>query len=94
MNSGLVGIYAVFLIFVGYRGNAENLLNDVSGDVKGFAPWVLAIIILGALQNVAALKPFVKPFIGLALLSFVLGNYEKVAQQVDQIAGTKLAGAK
>lgn len=92
MNSGLVGLYALYLIFVGYRGNSTALFTDVSEDAKGFAPFVIAIIILASLKNSDTLKPFITPFIGLALLTFVLKNYTKVAVQVDEIAGTHLAG--
>lgn len=92
MSYGLVGLYAFYLIFVGYRGNASELFDAISQDAKGFAPWAVAILVLSALRKVDILKPFVNPFIGLALLTFVLRNYETVTSQIDQISGTHLAG--
>lgn len=94
MNTGLIGLYALFLIFVGYRGNASQLFQYVSEDAKGFSEWVVAILILRALYSVDALKPFVKPFAGLAVLAFVLKNYQVVASQVDAITGTNFAEGK
>jgi len=94
MNTGLIGLYALFLIFVGYRGNAATLFQYVGADPKGFSEWVVAILILRALDSVDSLKPFVKPFAALAVLTFVLENYTTVASQVDAITGTTFAKGK
>lgn len=91
MNSGLIGLYALFLIFVGYRGNGQTLFQYVQTDAKGFSEWIVAILILRALYSVDTLQPFVKPFAGLAVLTFILKNYATVAAQVDQITGTTFA---
>lgn len=93
MSTGLVGLYALFLVFVGYRGNASQLFQYAGEDAKGFSEWVVAILILRALYQSDTLKPFVKPFAILAILTFVLKNYATVAQQVDEITGTHF-GAK
>lgn len=90
MSYGLVGLYALFLIFAGVNGNASALFKDIETDAKGFAPWLLSIIILEALYKVDALKPAIKPFIGLAALTFVLKNYDVVISQVDEITGLHL----
>lgn len=89
MNAGMVGLYALFLVFVGYRGNASPLFQNISVDAKGFSEWVVAILILRALYSIDDLKPFIKPFAGLAVLTFILKNYSTVAQQVDEITGTQ-----
>jgi hypothetical protein len=93
MSYGLVGLYALYLMFVGINGNASALFTDIENDAKGFAPWLLAILVLRALSNSNTLKPVVGPFIGLAVLTFVLKNYGQLVSQVDTITGLTLPGA-
>ncbi len=93
MAYGLVGLYALYLMFVGVNGHASELFTDIEQDAKGFAPWLLAILILRALSNVDQLKPAIKPFIGLAVLTFVVKNYGLMVSQVDEITGLNLPGA-
>lgn len=93
MSYGLVGLYALYLMFVGVNGHASKLFTTVEADAKGFAPWLLAILVLRALSNNNTLKPMVTPFIGLAVLTFVLKNYGQLIAQVDDITGLKLPGA-
>lgn len=93
MSYGLVGLYALYLMFVGVNGHASALFTDIETDAKGFAPWLLAILVLRALSNSNTLKPMVTPFIGLAVLTFVLKNYGQLISQVDEVTGLKLPGA-
>lgn len=85
MSYGLVGAYAIYFILVGINGNSSKLVTLVERDGKNFLVWVLAILVLRALYNVEALRPMVKPFIGLAVLTFVLKNWNNVANQLNQI---------
>lgn len=85
MSYGLVGAYAVYFILVGIHGNSSKLITLVERDGRNFLPWILAILILRALYNVASLRPLVKPFIGLAILTFVLKNWGTFATQLNQI---------
>ena len=94
MSYGLVGLYALYLIFVGVNGHASDLFDNVEKDAKDFAPWLLAIIILEALYKVDSLKPAIKPFIGLAVLTFVLKNFDTVIEQIDDITGLQLPTSK
>lgn len=93
MSYGLVGLYALYLMFVGVNGHASELFTDIEQDAKGFAPWLIAILVLRAMSNSSTLKPVVTPFIGLAVLTFVLKNYGQIIGQVDEITGLKLPGA-
>lgn len=93
MSYGLVGLYAIYFMFVGINGHASTLFKNIEQDAKGFAPWVLAILILRALANVNVLKPAVTPFIGLAVLTFVLRNYGTVVGQINDITDLNLPGA-
>lgn len=85
MSYGLVGLYGIYLMFVGIHGNAGKLVTNVQQDGKNFIPWVLAILVLRAMYASDTLKPMVKPFIGLAALTFFLRNYAKVVTQLNQI---------
>lgn len=93
MSYGLVGLYALYLMFVGVNGHASKLFTDIEQDAKGFAPWLIAILVLRAMSNSDTLKPVVTPFIGLAVLTFVLKNYGQLISQVDDITGLTLPGA-
>lgn len=85
MSYGLVGLYGLYFVFVGINGNSEQLVANVEQDGKNFIPWVLAILVLRAAYSSDTLKPMVKPFIGLAALTFFLRNYAKVVTQLNQI---------
>lgn len=85
MSYGLVGLYGLYFVFVGINGNAGKLATNVQQDGKNFIPWMLAILVLRAAYSSEALRPMVKPFIGLAALTFFLKNYSKVVSQVNQI---------
>jgi hypothetical protein len=85
MSYGLVGAYAIYFILVGINGNSSKLVALVERDGKNFLPWILAILVLRALYNVEGLRPLIKPFIGLAILTFVLKNWNNVATQLNQI---------
>lgn len=90
MAYGLVGLYGLFLIFVGSKGNTVALKNELSQDAKGFSAWLIAILVLRALYSVDAIRPAIKPFMWLAILTFFLKNYGTVVNQIDEITGLKL----
>ena len=87
MNYTLIGLYGIYLLFVGYAGKSSQLTSEIKTDLKGFVPWVIAIIVLRSLYEVDTLKPIVKPFAGLAILAFSLKNYDTIAGQINLIAG-------
>jgi hypothetical protein len=85
MAYGLVGLYGLYFILVGYQGNAKALMANIQEDGKSFVPWILAILVLRAMYSSETLRPMVKPFIVLAALTFVLRNYATVAGQLNQL---------
>jgi hypothetical protein len=87
INAGLIGLYGLYLIFVGIKGNAATLTTQLGRDAKPFFTWILAIVILRGLYNVESIRPLVKPFIGLAVLTFTLKNFSVLGDQVNQITG-------
>lgn len=90
MAYGLVGLYGLYLIFVGYKGNSSQLMQYLAQDGKGFIPWLIAIAVLSALYKSDTLKPVVKPFVFLAVLTFVLKNWPNMANQINTISGKTL----
>lgn len=92
MAYGLIGIYALYLIFVGFNGNAKAVLTDIESDASGFAPWLLAIVALKALASSDTIAPAVRPFIALAIVTFIVKNYGQLVGQLNQITGLKLPG--
>jgi hypothetical protein len=94
MSYGLVGLYGIYLVFVGINHNTKNLVGAIESDIKPFLVWILAIIILSALYSNDKLKPIMKPFIGLVVLVFVLKNYDKIVTQINSITGLKLPTTK
>jgi hypothetical protein len=94
MNSGLVGLYGLYLLFVGYHGNTKTLFTMFGQDAKSFAPVVIAVVILAGLNKSDTLKPFIGPFIGLALLTFALTQYGNIAGNVDNLFGTHFSQGK
>ena len=88
MSYGLVGLYGLYLIFVGINGNSKALQGELAQDGKPFLIWILAIIILRAMYNVDVLRPMIKPFMGLIVLSFVLKNYGNLTSQINAITGS------
>lgn len=90
MNYGLIGLYGLYLIFVGFKGNSKTLLSNLGKDLEGYAAWAIAIVVLKALSESDTLKPVVTPFIALAILTFVLKNYDVLVNQVNDITGLKL----
>lgn len=90
MAYGLIGLYALYFIFVGSKGNESALMTNISGDAKGFSAWLIAILVLRAMYQSDTLRPVVKPFMALAILTFVLKNYNTIVAQVNTITGLNL----
>jgi hypothetical protein len=94
MNYGLVGLYGLYLVFVGANKNTCHLKNYISSDAKEFSIWIVAIVVLKWLDSYDNLKPFVTPFIYLAILTFVLKNYDNLVLELNNITGTQFKAVK
>lgn len=90
MAYGLVGLYGLFFLFVGAKGNAVPMKDEIGQDARGFFPWIMAILILRGLYSIDAIRPIIKPFMFLAVLTFFLKNYGTVTKQVNEITGLNL----
>ncbi len=85
MTGALVGIYGVYFILVAYNGNAKKFFKNIETDIKGYALWIFMILILGALYENETTRPVVKPFITLAVLSFIVMNFDKLKTNLTEL---------
>lgn len=90
MSYGLVGLYALYFIFVGINGNATEMVKAMEQDAKKFAPWLIAILILKALSKSDRIRPIIGPFIALALVTFTLTNYTQIVSQINEVTDLNL----
>lgn len=90
MNFFIVGLFGVYLLLVGSHGNTDKFIKEFGKDGKGFFPWIIAIGIIVALNTSDKLRPVIKPFIALALLTFFVKNFNTIKSQTEQITGLKL----
>lgn len=88
MAYGLIGLYGLYLIFVGYKGNQSALFAALAADGPGFVPWLISVVVLGTAYRSDTLRPVVKPFIALAILAFVLKNWNTLKSQTESVIGT------
>lgn len=85
MTSLFVGLYGVYLLMVGIRGNAGTLMSDLSQDSPNYLPWLVAIIVIALMSEFDATKDIVKPFAALLLLNFLLKNFSTIKQEASTI---------
>lgn len=79
-------IIGLALTWAGVKGNAGKLGSLVVEDFKsGFLYWVLAIVAIGAVGQVPALKTFSNWFLVLVILAFVLHNKNIIANAESAI---------
>ena len=67
----LLLITGMYLFFVVYQGNAQNLVNFLMGQ-KGFLVWAVALVIYYALSQIQTAKPFVEMFGAIVLTAFAI----------------------
>lgn len=85
MNGLILGLYGVYLLWVGVTGKSENLLDEVDADMPGFIPWALSIVALIVLAQSDATAKLVKPFIALLILNFILRNFTNLKTQLAKL---------
>lgn len=81
----------IFLIFLGvalmllaWQNNQGVFISQVGQDFSsGFFPWFGAVLAIGALGYIPALKGFTRGILGLILLVFVLANGSGIFQQLQ-----------
>jgi len=92
MTSLFVGIYGLFLVLVGVRGNAGALTDELSEDAPQYLPWLIAIVVLALMSEFEGTKTLVKPFALLLLLNFGLSNFETIQSEVSKVYNLSMDG--
>lgn len=67
-------IIGLVVIVAGVRGTETSLLSLLSNDIKGFAPWFVAILVIGALGYIKAIRPITDGFMALLIVVLFLSN--------------------
>jgi hypothetical protein len=83
MNTLTLMMYGAFLIVVVTKGNGNRLVSQLERDAPGFVPVLFALIVLAALQSSENARPFVGPFITLALIAAILKKWPQISGQVS-----------
>jgi len=81
MTSLLVGIYGLYLIAVGVKGNTSTMIGYVQEDAPGFVPWLLIVIVLVSLYDVPALSGFSEAFAVLIILGLIVSSNSQIVSQ-------------
>lgn len=85
MNQALLGLYALFLFAVVFRGNGEQFVAALGEDGKRFGVWLAAIVVLVMLHESEKTRPIVAPFAALLVLNTVLRNWGNISSQFSGI---------
>jgi hypothetical protein len=90
MNSLIITLIGVYVLIVSARGNGQDLLSQVESE-KNFAPWIVAMIVLGGLYANDQTRKLVTPFFALVILATVLkqNTSEQIALTYKYITGVK-----
>ncbi len=91
MNGLILGLYGIYLIVIGVRGEVDQLQTQLGQDLPGFVPWAIAIVVLIVLAQSEATEKVVVPFVGLLILAFVLKNFGNLSSEVNKLRN--IAGA-
>lgn len=85
MNELILGLYGIYLIVVGVRGETDKLMTQLQSDLPKFVPWAIAIVVLVVMSQSEATSEVVKPFVFLLALAFILKNFSNVSAEVTKL---------
>lgn len=86
MNLLAIMAYGIYALLVGMNGNGRQLLTEAEKDVGGFLPWVISIAVLAVIWEIPATKKLAAPFLTLAVLTFILSNWDTLQTQFGVIS--------
>lgn len=85
MNGLIVGTLGIYILMTGFKGNSKKLLDYLQADAPGFFPWAVVIAVLAVASENENTAKIAKPFIGLAILTFILSNFDRLRAEYAQI---------
>ena len=80
MGSVFLALFGVWMVATGYRGNAGPASSFIMAQ-RGFVAWMVAVLILYALYDVAVVRPVIKPLITLALVVLIVYKWPVILKQ-------------
>lgn len=89
MNGLIYGLLGIYLLLVGFNGQGNALVSEIKQDAKGYIPWGISVGVLAMLYSYDKTRPIAKPFIFLAILTFVLRNFPTLENNIKQIYNGK-----
>jgi hypothetical protein len=93
MTSLMVGIYGLYLIAVGVKGNTSTLISYLDADAEGFVPWLVIVIVLLALYDVPQLQGFAEGVATLVILSFIVSQRSTLVPQFTKFYADIASGS-
>ncbi len=75
MDSISIGIIGLYLIFVGFQGNAKELFLLLESELKPYAAAVIVVVILYEAGTYSGLRPTVVGFSLIIIATLLLSTY-------------------
>ena len=86
MNGLILGSLGVYALLLGFNGNGPQAVEMATDDARGFFPWAIAAGVLAFAYEYEYTRPIVGPFLFLAILGFVLRNFETLKNQLAALS--------
>lgn len=86
MNLMIIMAYGIYAMLVGMNWNGRKLIEEFDKDVGGFLPWAISIGVLAVIWEIPATKKLAAPFLMLAVLTFVLRNFDTLKAQFNSLS--------
>jgi len=85
MNLIAIMAYGIYALLVGMNGNSRQLVSEFDKDAGGFLPWAISIGVIAVIWEIPATKKLAAPFLLLAVLTFVLRNFDTLRSQFNKL---------
>lgn len=82
----LLILLALVLIVAAIRDTQGDLFTALGQDVPAFLVWTLAILLVGALGYVPALRPLSRGLMALVIVALFVNNYQAITANVGALA--------
>ena len=92
MFYGLIGLYGVYLIFIGFNGNGSKLGTAVKTDAPGFIPWLVAVYVMYFFYKNEKTHNFGVAFAWLIGIGFVVKNFDSIRTELNKIKNISRSG--
>lgn len=81
----ILAFFGIVLIVASVRGQAKNLLAQMSDDGKHFIPWFIIVILVSSIGLSKAWRPVSNSLFALVVIAFVLSTAKSILENLKQI---------